>query len=235
MGEYCDRVGLSAHNLIDQLPAIKVDDFTNGVVCELFTHYKIMKGSVDWKTLRDSVYSIFGLRSESMPRSQLHTLFTTVRKRKRVLSINKRTINALHAFLDKSFKRPNDAAPIKKRKCTEPVDACLSDPKTETEEVTWLRAENHKLQKQNKIHQCRIRHLQYRLVGRPDLRKAMLQKMRRNKASCASWKNKFRRLKVLYKMAEKMIDILQQQLSKTNVSARVQEIVKHISISEVQK
>ena len=212
LGEYCDRVGLSAQNLIDQLPAINVDDFTNGVVCEIFTHYKIMKGSVDWPALRDSVYSIFGLRSESMPRSQLHTLFTTVRKRRRVLSINRRPINALHAFLDESFKRPKDAAPTK-RKCTESVDACLSHPKTETEEVTRLTAENHKLQKQNKIHQRHIRRLQHRLAGKAGQRKTLLQQIRRNQASCASWKNKFCRLQVLYKTADKTIDILQQQLS----------------------
>ena len=30
LGEYCDRLGLSAQNLIDELPAIKDDDLTNG-------------------------------------------------------------------------------------------------------------------------------------------------------------------------------------------------------------
>ena len=63
--EYCDRLGLLAQHLIDQLPAIKDDDLTNGVVLEIFTHYKIMNDAVDR----------CGLRSESMPQTQLRTLF----------------------------------------------------------------------------------------------------------------------------------------------------------------
>ena len=59
LGESCDRLGLSAKNLIDKLPAIKDDDLTNGVVLEIFTHYKIMNGAVDWCSLNDSVYKAF--------------------------------------------------------------------------------------------------------------------------------------------------------------------------------
>ena len=38
LGEYCDRLVLSAQHLIDKLPAIKDDDLTNGVVLEIVTH-----------------------------------------------------------------------------------------------------------------------------------------------------------------------------------------------------
>ena len=43
----------------------------------------------------------------------------------------------------------------------------------------------------------------------------MLQQMRRNQASCASWTNKFCILGVLYNAAHKKIDLLQQQLAQS--------------------
>ena len=97
LGEYCDRLGLSAQNLIDKHPAIKDDDLTNGVVLEIYTHYNIMNGAVDWCALKDSVYSIFGLRSESMPETQLRTLFNAVQTRKRALR-RKRRMHDLHCM-----------------------------------------------------------------------------------------------------------------------------------------
>ena len=66
-----------------------------------------MNGAVDWCALKDSVYSIFELRPESMPQTQLRTLFNTVQTRKHAL-LRKRRMNDLHAFWDEPFKRPND-------------------------------------------------------------------------------------------------------------------------------
>ncbi len=100
-------------SLGDKLTATKDDDLTNGVVLEIFTHYKIMNGAVDWCALKDSVYSIFGLLSESISETQLRTIFNAVHTRKCAVH-GKRRMNDLHAFLDESFKRPNDAALIEK-------------------------------------------------------------------------------------------------------------------------
>ena len=200
LGEYCDRLGLSSHNLIDKLPAIKDNDLTNGVILEILTHFN--NGAVDWCALKDSVYSIFGLRSESMPQTQLRTLFNNVPTQKRKL-VRKKRLNDIHAFLNEPFKRPNDAAPTK-RKCTESVNGCHSNQETDTAKITRLTAENHKLKKQN-------RNLQHTLVGETDQRRTMFQQIRRNQASCASWKKKFWSLRVLHNAAHK-IDLLQQQL-----------------------
>ena len=101
---------------------------TNGVVLEIFTHFN--NGVVDWCALTDSVYSIFGLRSESMPQTELCTLFNAVQTRKRKL-LRKRRMNDLHAFWDEPFKRPNDG--------------CHSNQETDTAKITRLTAENHKL------------------------------------------------------------------------------------------
>ena len=204
LGEYCDRLGLSSHNLIDKLPAIKDNDLTNGVILEILTHFN--NGAVDWCALKDSVYSIFGLRSESMPQTQLRTLFNNVLTRKRKL-VRKKRLNDIHAFLDEPFKRQNDAAPTK-RKCTESVNGCHSNQETDTAKITRLTAENHELKNQN-------RNLQHTLVGKTDQRRTMFQQIRRNQASCASWKKKFRSLRVLHNAAHKKIDLLQQQLAQS--------------------
>ena len=63
--------------------------------------------------LKDSVYSILGLLSESISQTQLRTIFNAVHTRKCAVH-GKRRMNDLHAFLDESFKRPNDAALIEK-------------------------------------------------------------------------------------------------------------------------
>ena len=63
--------------------------------------------------LKDSVYSILGLLSESISQTQLRTIFNAVHTRKCAVH-GKRRMNDLHAFLDESFKRPNDAARIEK-------------------------------------------------------------------------------------------------------------------------
>ena len=67
-----------------------------------------MNGAVDWCALKDSGYTIFGLRSESMPQTELRTLVNAMQTRKHALH-KKRRINDLLAFLDTSFSRPNDA------------------------------------------------------------------------------------------------------------------------------
>ena len=48
LGGYCDRLGLSAQHLIDQHPAIKDDNLTNGMVLEIVTkqNYLLMFSSV---------------------------------------------------------------------------------------------------------------------------------------------------------------------------------------------
>ena len=48
-----------------------------------------------------------------------------------------------------------------------------------------------------------------------DQRKTMLQQMRRNQASCASWKKKFCSLRVLHNAAHKTIDLLQWKLAQS--------------------
>ena len=152
------------------------------------------------------MYSIFGVRSESMPQTRLRTRFNAVQTRKRKL-VRKKRLNDVHAFLDEPFKRLNDAAPTK-RKCTESVNGYHSNQETDTAKITRLTAENHKLKNQN-------RNLQHTLVGKKDQRMTMFQQIRRNQASCASWKKKFRSLRVLHNAAHKTIDLLQQQLAQS--------------------